>query len=348
MSELQSGLLVIGIVVVIAVYSYGAWQQWQYRRKYGSLFQSSKHEDVLHPPVIHTADVLVAEEGIQPSPTLFKDEICSLISDQFDSIVHLVPQSPLTSATLDPFWKRRFDFGKSVVVCGLNAANKSWERLIPDSPQLYNEFKLALQLADRSGPVSELRLKEFQSALRGIATQIQAKIDMHSAEDVFARALELDKFCVEVDHLIGLNLLPGNDRKIFGSEIARIANARRLSLQSDGAFYLTDNNGCTLCKMCDMENRPFQHHTLNQLRFRGLTLLLDVPRVAQPVAQFDIMVQLARTLSDDFHAALVDDHGVALGAEALAQIRAQVGNVENRILAGGVTPGSTQALRLFS
>jgi FtsZ-interacting cell division protein ZipA len=80
----------------------------------------------------------------------------------------------------------------------------------------------------------------------------------------------------------------------------------------------------------------------------GLTLLLDVPRVGNPAMQFDVMVQLARRLAGDFRATLVDDHRMALGENALAHIRAQVSTIEDRMLAGGVSPGSSQALRLFS
>ena len=46
MSELQISLLLIGIVVVVAIYVYNSWQQRQYRRQFGKTFPA-RHEDVL-------------------------------------------------------------------------------------------------------------------------------------------------------------------------------------------------------------------------------------------------------------------------------------------------------------
>jgi len=39
MSEFQLSLLSIGAVVVIAVYLYGLWQQWRYRRSLSKPFE---------------------------------------------------------------------------------------------------------------------------------------------------------------------------------------------------------------------------------------------------------------------------------------------------------------------
>jgi FtsZ-interacting cell division protein ZipA len=134
---------------------------------------------------------------------------------------------------------------------------------------------------------------------------------------------------------------------LFGSEIAQVAERHGLKLQSDGAFHLLNEQGLTLFSLANLDSTPFQHHTLTQVRVKGLTLLLDVPRVERPPNRFDEMAVLARELAMDLRAGLADDHRVSLGDAALAQIRAQVVAIESRMLAGKVTPGSTQALRLF-
>jgi FtsZ-interacting cell division protein ZipA len=79
-----------------------------------------------------------------------------------------------------------------------------------------------------------------------------------------------------------------------------------------------------------------------------LTLLLDIPRVSQPVRCFDAMVALAQELAKALRTTLVDDQRVALSEGAIAQIRVQVAATEELMLAGHITPGSAQALRLFS
>jgi FtsZ-interacting cell division protein ZipA len=96
------------------------------------------------------------------------------------------------------------------------------------------------------------------------------------------------------------------------------------------------------------DGTPFQHHTLNQSRVDSLTLLLDIPRVDQPVRRFDQMMKLAQELAKTLRTTMADDQRVALSDGAIAQIRAQVAATENLMLSGQITPGSAQALRLFS
>jgi FtsZ-interacting cell division protein ZipA len=356
MSELQIGLLAIGVVVVIAVYAYGFWQQRQYRRKFGNPLQSER-EDVLYsatPTTIsHHAEELIEEEvaeieEIETHRVVVDDEICGLLDATTDYVVAMTLDEPLTTQVLAPLWSRRFDFGKSVNACGLNFHTKRWERLIPESHPSYTAFKIGLQLADRTGAVSETRLVEFQMVLNEIAEQEQAEISHPSIEEVVQKAKELDQFCLEVDQMIGLNILPGGDRLLFGSEIAQVAESHGMLLQADGSFHLLNEQGQTLFILINMDGSAFQHHTLTQTRVQGLTLLLDVPRVEMPAYQFDAMAVLGRQLAMDLRAGLVDDHRVSLGDEAIASIREQVAAIEAQMLEGKVIAGSAQALRLFS
>jgi FtsZ-interacting cell division protein ZipA len=351
MSELQIGLLSIGILLVVAVYLYGFWQQRGYRNKFGSSYKSS-HEDALYKSNSAAADALLDEDVAalghhEPQRATIGDDIVELLNPATDYVVSINLKVPLSSDVLAPLWEQRFDFGKSVNACGLNASTQNWERLIPESLPAYNAFKIGLQLADRSGSVSEIRLMNFHDILRDIGGQLHADIVLPSVTEAIRQAQALDEFCAEVDQMIGLNILPGGDRLLFGSEIAQVAERHGLKLQSDGAFNLLNEQGLTLFSLGNLDGTPFQHHTLTQVRVKGLTLLLDVPRVESPAYRFDEMAVLARELAMDLRAGLVDDHRVSLGDGAIAQIREQVAAIESRMLAGKIAPGSTQALRLF-
>lgn len=357
MSELQVSLLGIGIAVVLAVYGYSWWQQRQYRRKFGAAFKHG-HEDALYRPATgNTVDELLdgSEEEVpdkspsgEPLRGQGADGVCALLDMDTDYIVMLSCKSPASGQALAPLWQKRFDFGKSVQVCGLNAASGVWEKVIAESPLSYSRFKLTLQLADRSGAVSELRLSDFCDLARDIAAQIQAEAELPDVAAASVRALELDGFCAEVDQMIGLNILPSGERTFSGGEVASVAGQHGMSLQADGAFHLLDAHGHTVFSLGNYDNAPFQHHTLGQMWINGLTLLLDVPRVGQPTLRFDEMAVLARQLAMDLRAAVVDDHRVALGEPGIAQIREQVDSIESRMLSGKVAPGSAQARRLFS
>jgi len=70
--------------------------------------------------------------------------------------------------------------------------------------------------------------------------------------------------------------------------------------------------------------------------------------VSEPVRRFDDMVGLAQELGRALRTTMADDQRVALSNGAIAQIRAQIAVTEKLMLAGQITPGSAQALRLFS
>jgi hypothetical protein len=280
--------------------------------------------------------------------TSAKDAACSLLNEATDYVVTFLLKNPQTPEVLEDLWQRRFDFGKTVTACGLNTASGLWERLIPESEQTYRAFRLGLQLVDRTGSVSEMRLAGFSDLLKDIAQQLQVEAKLPSVADAVQRAQELDRFCADVDQMIGINLLTNGDRKLFGTEVSSAAERQGMSLQSDGTFHLTDEYGATLFSLSASDGSAFQHHTLNQSRVDSLTLLLDIPRVSEPVRRFDEMVILAQNLAKILRTTLVDDQRVALSDGAIAQIRAQVAVTEDLMLVGHITPGSAQALRLFS
>jgi FtsZ-interacting cell division protein ZipA len=220
--------------------------------------------------------------------------------------------------------------------------------VVAESPLTYETFRLALQLADRSGAVSEARLADFRDLLRDIADQIPADLNLPDVAEAAACAQRLDAFCAEVDQMIGLNILPAGENLLQGRELAQVAAHHGMTLQADGAFHLLDAQGRTLFSLSNFDNTPFQHHTLDQTLVIGLSLQLDVPRVEQPTRRFDEMAQLARAIGNDLRAAVVDDNRMTLSDAAIAMIRAQVAAIEDRMLAYPIIPGSAQARRLFS
>ncbi|MFH0935044.1 MAG: cell division protein ZipA C-terminal FtsZ-binding domain-containing protein [Pseudomonadota bacterium] len=349
MSELQISLLAIGLLVVAGVFIYGQWQQWRYRRSIANPLQE-QHAETTHQPISgegpaeSEADALIAGSPITDAA----DEICGLLNDATDYVATFLLKTPSTTEVLENLWQRRFDFGKAVNACGLNVSSGLWERLIPESPQTYRAFRIGLQLVDRSGSVSGMRLNGFRELLEEIAAQLQIEVRLPSVADAEQRAQQLDQFCADVDQMIGINLLAGGDRKLFGTEVAGAAQRLGMSLQADGTFHLLDESNGSIFILSASDGTSFQHHTLNQSRTDSLTLLLDIPRVNEPVRRFDEMVAVAAEIAGALRLTLVDDQRVALSEGAIAQIRAQVAATQDLMLTGHITPGSAQALRLFS
>jgi len=352
MSELQISLLAIGILVVLAVYGYGAWQQRQYRNRFGAAFRSADGDALYHDapatPRAGPADTESAPAHLLPDSPGAPDESCKTLDAGTDYIAVMFASSPLHIGVLEPLWQRRFDFGKNLHVCGVRAGGESWEKVIAESPLSYDTLRVSLQLADRNGAVSQARLADFGDLLRDIAENAQAEINLPDTAEAADSARRLDAFCAEVDQMIGLNILPAGGNLLMGDEVAQVAGRHGLVLQADGAFHLLDAYGRTLFMLSNFDETPFLHSELDQTPVIGLSLQLDVPRVEQPVRRFDEMAALARAIGADLGAAVVDDNRTELGDPAIAMIRSQVVAIEKRMLAYPITPGSALARRLFS
>jgi FtsZ-interacting cell division protein ZipA len=81
---------------------------------------------------------------------------------------------------------------------------------------------------------------------------------------------------------------------------------------------------------------------------RGVTLLLDVPRVPDGLRVLDRMFEIGARLAQGLEGTLVDDNRVALNTGSIARIRQQVAGIYAKMEARGVSAGSARAQRLFS
>lgn len=382
MSDLQIALLIIGLLVIAAIYGYGQWQQREYNRRMGnrtaggarpqaeenreSMFKpfseklarsklASRFENLLDHPLVRRDDepAVVApimpelEPEISSEPVLVADT-CVLFNEPGDFVVRLCPAQPVTAAALVGLWPHKFDFGKPLQVCGLTQELPHWERVIADSPVLYSEVRIALQLVDRSGVMSVPKVTSFADLTRSVAQSMAVEIALPDLAGAYQQAQELDKFCANVDKMVGINLVSFDDDVLFGVEIAQAAAALNLSLEADGAFHLLNIQGHSLFSLINQQNELFQHHNLQNLRTSGVTLLLDVPRASDPLGQFDLMVSIALQLADALNLNLVDDYLKSLDEAGLAAIRAEIAAMEAHMFERGITPGSVHARRLFA
>lgn len=380
MSELQISLLGIGIVVVLLIYVYGWWRQRGYRQKYQETFRR-EHADILyaapekdtHHNFSRDSDPeSVQARDLQPAVTQFQavtpavsssstvleepesagavlmENGCALLGDTTDYIIEIKLDRPSGVEMLASLWTRRFDFGHDIMICGLNQESHTWEKVMAESTLRYAAFKLSLQLVKRSGAVSEPKLARFRDMVSSLSIKPADHIIVPEVGIAAARALKLDEFCITVDRIIGLNLLPENRHPIPGTEVAAVCGQHGFVLQADGAFHLKDKRGHTLCSLSSMDSISFQYHTLEQHGVSGVTLLLDVPLTEQPVQRFEQMVEVARKMAGQFKASIVDDHHKILGEDSFVLIREQITAIETKMTHGNIVPGSAQARRLFS
>jgi FtsZ-interacting cell division protein ZipA len=232
-------------------------------------------------------------------------------------------------------------------VAGLRA-HGTWEELARAGGEHYEKLAVALQLADRNGPVNAAQLAMLCDAARNCAGRISGVAACPDTNTALKRARELDEFCSEVDVAIGVNVVAQDGQAFSGQRIRFLAEATGFKLEPDGLFHYRDEQRRTLFTIDNHEPAPFIPEQINRLSTTGVTLLLDVPRVAQGPEALDRMLDVGRTLARALGGRLVDDNRVALNETAIERIRQQLGEICSRMEAFGVAAGGLRALRLFS
>ncbi len=362
MSELQLGLLVVGTLVVAGVYVLNRVQQRRLRRQAERAF-GNRHEDVLlkpspprepetrveprldPTPVTETRN----EPSLGPTPAPVSGELATARLDEgIDFAAELTFPAPIEPGVLAPLVQRKAEFGKPVSISVFDAQENAWREVHIGMGGRYGRARVALQLCNRDGAVSDVMLRGFRDAVLALAQALGARVAMPDAEEAAVRAALLDQFCAEVDVVIGINVVSPGERRFHGAKIKALAESNGLKLTADGRYTLLDERGEALFKVADAQAVPFRAETLAQMTTEGLTLELDLPRVTDGLEAFRQMVQLARTFATTLGGVMVDDNRVALTDAGLEKIRQEIARLQALMAARRIPAGGAQALRLFS
>lgn len=305
-------------------------------------FAPATHDDYAAANVASVADAAPVK------PTSAANNLPAELDQQID-LVALVHLNALRNGeTLREALMPLPEFDKPTQWLG-EAEAGGWRHLTRDQAQIqFIRMACALQLADRSGPVTDETLRNFQLKVEEIASNLGATVEWRSATDPHRYARELDQFCVEVDVMIGFHIIHGGNGPFAGTKLRGLAEASGMKLREDGNFHSETENGATLFMMINQDQRPFTPETLRTAFVRGVTFQLDVPRVPNCTEIFSQMVLVARQMESSLGGRLVDDNQRPLGDAEIDQIRQQLKAICARMLARGIMPGTSTALRLFS
>ncbi|MHB8666983.1 MAG: cell division protein ZipA C-terminal FtsZ-binding domain-containing protein [Burkholderiales bacterium] len=348
MSELQLGLLGIGVLVVLGVLVYNRLQEARLKRHSEAAF-GSQHADVLLGGTAAAGRGDISVDRVEPtlSSAPGRPSAASGILDPgIDFIATLQARTPIageaiSSAIVDSLERP----AKNASWEGYNRQAAAWEPLAAAGE--YEMLRAGLQLVDRKGAASQEDLSDFSAMVQAVAEATGAACTLPEPVAALQRAQQLDALCAEVDVQIGLNLV-ARSGAFSGTKIRTFAEARGLALERDGRFCRRDEAGLELYSLCNMEAPAFSAEGMKVLATKGLTLLFDVARVPGGIVAFDRYVEFVRALAEVLSAGIVDDNRQLLDEAGLARIRAQLQALYASMEQQGIPAGSPLALRLFS
>ncbi|HSN40365.1 MAG TPA: cell division protein ZipA C-terminal FtsZ-binding domain-containing protein [Burkholderiales bacterium] len=370
MSDLQISLLVIGAAVVGAVYLFNRVQERKLRRKLEQAFATA-HDDVLletvaSPPAAGeriepqlqpaedppgAAEETRAESG-EPGHAPAAPSDAPVPAPAFDPAIEFIAQidadAPISDALLGELLNKTAACGKPVRGIGFNADAGQWEDLAPEAGNRYGRLCLALQLVNRGGPVHPAQLAAFCDAVKGCAGKISAAVTLPDIQEALGVAAALDRFCAEVDIAIGINVVAPDAGVFSATKIRALAEAAGFKLEPGGIFHYRNDERQTLFTLDNHEPAPFIPEQMKSLTTSGITLLLDVPRVANGQKILDRMIETGKGFAHALGGRLVDDNRAELNEPGIVKIKRQLDAIYAEMEAHGIHAGSERALRLFS
>ena len=379
MNELQLALIAIGAIAVAGVWAYNKWQERRHRKLVEAAF-GGKQPDVLlgdretEPPSFSSASSPLAPEERRepvisfpaeepvtpPSPALSGTPVEAFVptggapgsppAEWADEIADCVLRIEFAGAIAAPdLWALQSPWSIHLAkpLSWLGFDGRQWRRLDAHDAGSYTTVCAALQLADRRGAVADSELSVFFEGVNQLAREFAGVVELPARDQVLSHARALDEFCAGVDVQLGVNVVAA-EGVFAGTKLRGLAEAAGLRLEDDGLFHGVNDKGVEMFTLGNLGTESFSPEAMKSLVTRGVTLSLDVPRVADGPAVFDRLVAVARQLAQGLGGVVVDGQGHPLADAMVAGIRAKVGELQQSLATHQIPAGGCRARRLFA
>ena len=364
MTDLQISLIGVGIAIVVGVIAYNKWQEYRAKKHVERAF-SDPVDDVLigaqvdssterREPVLDDTVVSGLADSDQQLPvqeeTRTADNVVLVKTPEIpvDDLIELpimlnLEESLRAEKILPHLQSLRYTGSKPVRFLGMPDNNdvpeKNWQTIVPGNS--YRHLKACVQLANRNGALNEIEYSELLLRLRQIADAIGAEPEVPEMSDVIEKARQLYQFVADHDAKLGISIRSnGAPWQIVTLKTA--LEKQGFESRPDGQFVMKDReNGGILFSLSTNELPASETAT-------RLTLLMDVPCIAQEKDGFGQMVQCGKALCIRLDGALVDDGNQMLTDKFLDEISGQVNDFYKEMQESSVPAGSIRALKLFN
>ncbi|ARP95935.1 cell division protein ZipA C-terminal FtsZ-binding domain-containing protein [Bordetella genomosp. 13] len=367
MSDLQIGLIALGVLFILLVLGFNWWQDRRVRRRMQAHFPGTEQDPLLgagdsragsaaasaagqhaashagpqharREPGFGGASTSAASSSAPGSAEIDDpqepDPACEVVIE-----VHFA--EPARGADLLPYMQ------------GLRSAGRKPLRVFAETDghlhrarvhvqESYVSMQLAVLLANRSGPLTAIEWSQAWARAQDLAERFEGSIEGPDQQAVLEQAARLDDTCAALDTQVGLTLVMG----VRQPALDVVAAAREQGFTPDGArLAWPSDSGVARFTLSRADGAPLE---ADGAPIDRLYLLLDVPCSPADAQAFGRMVDVGRELAARLGAELVDDQGkpLAEGAEQVIDERLQV--LFQQLEQAGLPAGGERALRVFS
>ena len=265
-----------------------------------------------------------------------------------DAIAILAVDAPVSGDAALPHLPGSHRAGtKPFYVEGLNAQTGAWENVV--AGVRYGEFQAGVQLANRNGALNEIEFSEFVQKVEAFAQGIGAASDLPDMLEAVARGRELDAFASQHDAQL-VAILRANSVAWSVGYLQQVAQRHGFVPGAvPGRLVLpAAEEGAPPVLVLGFDAQAALSEDPGQAAVRELSLGLDVAQTEELLEPFGTWHSLARKLSEDLDASIVDDQGQPITLHAFSAIHAELTRLYEALAAHDLPAGSAGARRLFS
>jgi hypothetical protein len=382
MSDLQIGLIALGALAILIILGINWWQDRRARTQMQARFPVGEKDalmkDAVPPPFTEIqrrepnfgAQQAAAEAAAAAGKTTRAEpvvtggldddlnatvlpveesvpEVVQHDADEPDpaceAVIDVVFNDPVAGDELAPFTLGLRHAGhKPLRVFAETAGGSHHAAIRPDAR--YASLKVAVLLANRSGPLTSGEWAEALSRARVLADQFEGNVEAPTESAVFDQARQLDAVCAALDVQVGLTLMARTERW-SASDVLTAAHQVGFAPMYDGKLPWLDKQQRVRFTLTRGDNLSFESAASTSIG--QLNLLLDVPRSPADPTAFSQLAAVARRLAAVLNADVVDDGGRPLADGAVIAIDRQLLERVARLEQAGLEAGSVRARRVF-
>ena len=276
------------------------------------------------------------------------DAVAPVIDPIIDCVIDLPLDYPLSSERILPLLKHLRYAGNKPIYCeGLNLKRQARELI--RAGQGYRDMSIAVQLANRHGPITAIELSEFISGVQNFAKNVEIAITTPDLTHVLSQAQTLDTYAQQNDVQICLHI-ETSQKTWLASQLKAQFERDGLLLSPQGMHYhyYQDKNVSTPIFMLSFGQVNFLYDDINHITDKKITIYFNAPHVAQGIQAFRLTWSYAQHLAVTLSGTIIDDMGNPLSDKAIKIIEQHLCELYARLSRYGIPAGSTNALRLFS
>lgn len=333
MSDLQIGLIALGVVLIGVVVLFNWWQDRRARQRMQAHFPEGEHDALLG-----TAGAAAPTGRREPG---FVGETASTEdAEEADPTCEAVIDVSFAQPVSGPQLRDALEgltqmVGKPVRVLVMRDTGTHTSQMRAD--ESYASLQLTVLLANRQGPLTDIDWSHLWSAAQTLAQRFDGTVEGPEQEQVLSQATQLDALCAEVDAQVALALKPGMSRPL--DQVEPIVRETGFVMYGDQLAWMAETGlpRFTLVLVPNAEGR-----------IERLDLVLDVPNCQIDEQAFSRMAGVGRDLAGKLNAQLLDEQGNAVMPQADAGIDKQLLDMRLSLDKVGFLAGELRTLRLFS